>query len=82
MGRERVDTRVEVLQVAESTLGTAVDPTAPLMSEGMDSLSASEFVNALSSRLSIDIAPTQLFDHPTLDSIASFASTEIHDACA
>ena len=47
------------------------------MSAGLDSLAAAAFVSALAARLSVDIAPTELFDHPTLSSIASFVSTHV-----
>ena len=61
--------------MACETLGTRIESSAPLMSAGLDSLAAAAFVSALAARLSVDIAPTELFDHPTLSSIASFAST-------
>jgi len=57
--------------------GAEIETNVPLMSNGLDSLSAVEFVNALSTRLSVDIPPTALFDHPTLDSIASFLAGEL-----
>ena len=47
------------------------------MSAGLDSIAATEFVSALASQLSADVAPTVLFDHPTLESIASFLSDEV-----
>ena len=49
----------------------------PLMSAGLDSLAAAAFVATLSARLSVDVAPTELFDHPTLGSIASFLALEV-----
>ena len=50
---------------------------APLMSAGIDSLQASEFVNVLSERLGTEISETDLFDHPTLNSIATFATEHL-----
>ena len=50
---------------------------APLMSAGLDSLAAAAFVTSLAARVSADIAPTELFDHPTLSSIASFLAREV-----
>ena len=47
------------------------------MSAGLDSLSAVEFTNALGTRFSMDLSPTVLYDHPTLDSLASFLSSEL-----
>jgi len=74
-----VDIRATVLSAALETLGTMVDGDAPLMSAGLDSLAAASFMDTLSSQLSLDFAPTALFDHPTLDSIASFLSTDSSD---
>lgn len=74
-----VDIRATVQSSALETLGTIVDGDAPLMSAGLDSVAAASFMDTLSSQLSLDIAPTALFDHPTLDSIASFLSTESGD---
>jgi len=54
-----------------------VELNAPLMSAGLDSLAAAAFASALAVALSVDIAPTELFDHPTLASIASFVSTQV-----
>ena len=47
------------------------------MSAGLDSLSATEFTNALGARFSMDLAPTTLYDNPTLESLASFISDEL-----
>ena len=47
------------------------------MSAGLDSLSATEFTNTLGARFSMDLAATILFDHPTLESLASFISDEL-----
>ena len=61
-----------VREVAHEITGAKIEKNAPLMSAGLDSLSAVEFTNALGARLSIDLVPTTLYDHPTLDSLASF----------
>ena len=58
-------------------MGTAVDTNAPLMSAGLDSIAATEFTSTLSERLGIEIQATALFDHPTLQSLADFLSTEL-----
>ena len=47
------------------------------MSIGIDSLSAIEFTNAIAARFSMDLAPTVLFDHPTVESLAKFLSSEL-----
>ena len=61
-----------VQSVAQESLGTAVEMNAPLMSAGLDSLAMVEFVNGLQRESGLELSPTTLFDHPTLDSISSF----------
>ena len=68
--------REAVAATVRATLGTMVETKAPLMSAGLDSLSVAELVNALSVRLDVELAPTDLFDHPTLDSIVSLLSAQ------
>ena len=66
-----------VSDVAHEVIGSKIATNAPLMSAGLDSLSATEFTGALAIRFSMDLAPTILFDHPTLDSLADFLSSEL-----
>ena len=63
-------------------MGTAIDANAPLMSAGLDSLSAVDFVSTLATKLGLEIAPTALFDHPTINSLASFLSSELTSTTA
>ena len=72
-----MDPKTTVATVAREALGTSVEMDVPLMSAGLDSLAAAAFVASLSARLSVDVAPTELFDHPTLGSIASFLALEV-----
>ena len=65
-----------VCDVAREVMGTVIDTEAPLMSAGLDSLSATEFTSTLSERLNIEIEATALFDYPTLQSLADFLSRE------
>ena len=53
-------------------LGTIVATDAPLMSVGLDSISATEFTNALAERFDTELPQTLMFDHPTIDAMASF----------
>ena len=62
----------EVCAAVLEVMGTDIDINAPLMSAGLDSIAVVEFVNTLSKRFGIEIQQTALFDHPTLDSLASF----------
>ena len=79
----RADAREAAAAVAREVMGTMVEMKAPLMAAGLDSIAATAFVSALAARMSADVAPTALFDHPTLESIASFLSGEVYTArCA
>ena len=62
-----------------STLGTSVDASVSLMSSDLDSITGVELVQTLSSESGLELTPMMLFDHPTLDSIASFLSSEVAD---
>ncbi|MDA9173020.1 acyl carrier protein [bacterium] len=46
------------------------------MSNEMDSLALAELARALSRELMLEISPTMLFDHPTLDAVARFLYDE------
>ena len=63
--------------VAYEAIGAKIARNAPLMSAGLDSISATEFTGELATRFSVDLAPTVLFDHPTLESLASFLSDKL-----
>tara|TARA_B100000780_G_scaffold262655_1_gene215956 strand:+ start:188 stop:463 length:276 start_codon:yes stop_codon:yes gene_type:complete len=58
-------------------LGTEVPANAPLMSVGLDSIAAVEFTNAVSVETGITFSAIMLFDHPTLNSIASYLLAEL-----
>lgn len=72
-----VHARETVKIVAHEVMGTHIDENAPLMSAGLDSIAAIEFVNTLSERLDLKIEQTALFDHPTLNALAGFLSSEL-----
>jgi len=72
-----VDMLETVCDVACKIVGTVIDKDAPLMSAGLDSLSATEFTSTLSERLNVEIEATALFDYPTLQSLADFLSSEL-----
>ena len=59
-----------------SLLGRTVDPTAPLMAAGVDSLSSVELRNALQSRFGIHLPSTLVFDYPTANDIAAFIAAQ------
>ncbi|CAE7948565.1 eryA [Symbiodinium sp. KB8] len=57
------DAVADILQVQ----ATAVKPDRPLMDLGFDSAGALKLRNKLSRRLKIELPPTLLFDHPTIN---------------
>ena len=46
-----------------------LDPTEPLMEAGLDSLAATQLVRGLSDVFELEMSPTVLFDHPTIDAL-------------
>lgn len=58
-------------------LGTEIALDVPLMSVGLDSISATEFTRLLGERLGISIPATLLFDHPTIASITDFVGSSL-----
>ena len=67
---------------ASALLHTEVPANAPLMSVGLDSIAAVEFTNAVSDELGMGVSAMMLFDHPTLDSIASYLAAELELSAA
>jgi acyl carrier protein len=64
-------TSAAVLEV----LGTKVTVDTPLMSAGLDSIAVTDLVNVLSKRFEVELPPTLLFDHPTIESVATHITT-------
>ena len=66
----------DIVETISSTLsdilGTTVATDAPLMSVGLDSISATEFTNALAERFERELPQTLMFDHPTIDAMANY----------
>ena len=60
-----------ILAVVLEVQGTAVTVETPLMSAGLDSISATELGNALAERFDTELPQTVLFDHPTIGAVAS-----------
>ena len=63
-----------VCEAAAEMTGEDIATDALLMSAGLDSLSVMELTQTLGAQFSMDLAPTILFDHPTLESLAGFIS--------
>ncbi|CAE7482035.1 SCD1 [Symbiodinium natans] len=62
------DAVADILQVQAQ----AVKPDRPLMDLGFDSAGALKLRNKLSRRLKIELPPTLLFDHPTINAAAAY----------
>ena len=58
-------------------LGTEVPTNLPLMSVGLDSIATTEFTSTLAGHFGSEISATMLFDHPTLESISRFLSSQL-----
>jgi len=78
--------RANVFHVVESCirdfLGTSVPKNVPLVSTGLDSISATELVRVLSDRLNTTLPATLFFDHPSLSAVTTFveSSSTVPDA--
>ena len=53
-----------------------VDPTVPFAEYGFDSRTAVGLSGELEGRLGLELAPTLVWDHPTIESMAVFLATE------
>ncbi|MFF0543652.1 acyl carrier protein [Nocardia thailandica] len=53
-----------------------VDPAVPLAELGMDSVSAVSLCGEIEDRWCLDVDPTLVFDHPTIDAIAAYLAGE------
>lgn len=70
----------QVAAVTQSILGAPVEPTAPLMSAGLDSLSSVEFRNSLESKLGLQLPSTLVFDYPTVNAIAQHVGSTMYQS--
>ena len=75
--RARVLLQVQAAAQRVIGSGAAVPLDAPLMSSGLDSLGAVELRNSLESTLGVALPSTLVFDYPTVDAVAGFASAAI-----
>ena len=51
-----------------------MDPSAPLMAAGLDSLGAVELRNRLEASVKLQLPQTLIFDYPTVAGLASYIS--------
>lgn len=73
-----VDDLVSELQdIIKDVLGIMVSPQQPLMEVGLDSLSAMELRNAISTRFGFqELSTTFVFDYPTLNAMSQYLHTD------
>ena len=57
-------------------MGGDLDPSLPLSEAGFDSLLAVEFSQAVAAALSVRLAPTLIFDCPTLNAVAAHIAVQ------
>ena len=60
----------------------AVDTRERFSDHGLDSLGAVRLVNALAAHLGRPLSPTLIWDHPTIDALAAFLSSDAPPAAA
>ena len=74
-GVDVIDARALVMDAVSAALGREVAPDAPLMEEGLDSLTAVELGNTLQASTGVTMPATLVFDYPTCDTIVDYVST-------
>ena len=73
-GVDVIDARALVMDAVSAALGREVAPDAPLMEEGLDSLTAVELGNTLQASTGVTMPATLVFDYPTCDTIVDYIS--------
>jgi acyl carrier protein/short-subunit dehydrogenase len=67
----------QIGEAAAAVLGGPVEPSAPLMQAGLDSLGAAELTRALEAAFGLQLPPTAVFDFPTVDALAAHVSERL-----
>ena len=72
--------RAEISAAVQDIVGNSVSASEPLMAAGLDSLSSVELTNALQRKLGVQLPSTLVFDYPSVNAIAEFASSGLQPA--
>ena len=56
-------------QAVTDTVGQSIDMESPLMEAGVDSLASSDLISKINDDMGVSLAPTILFDHPTIQDL-------------
>ena len=71
-GEVKEVTLEQIQEILKSTTGSEVDPDAPLMESGLDSLGAVELGNQLQAQSGMALPSTLIFDYPTARQLAGY----------
>ena len=75
---EEIDTLLKKLFL-ELTAVESIEKDVDLSDQGLDSMSATEFVTQLESGLNINLDPDILFDYPLLDQLSEYLFSKMAD---
>ncbi|QDZ21995.1 alcohol dehydrogenase [Chloropicon primus] len=67
-------------QAVIDTIGETIDTESPLMEAGVDSLASSELINKINDDMGTSLAPTILFDYPTIQDLTQHLVQTLPDA--
>ena len=56
-----------------------LDPSAPLMDMGLDSLAGTQLMREMNDSLEVELSPTLLFDYPTINALSDHLAGLVSD---
>ena len=76
----RAEVLRRVLETAQLVQGAELDPEAPLLQAGMDSLATVELSQRLGQTLGVALPATLVFDYPSVAAIAAYVDAKLRAA--